>query len=78
MAARSKQPDLHLPFCGAEDNLASDWFECLSFLQGLNFLVLSGFWRIQFPWDLYYRKFREGVVILDDLRCILPSLAKEE
>ena len=65
MTAWSKQPDLRLPFYVAEDNLASDLFKCLSFLQGLNF-VLSGFWRTEFPWDLYYRKFREGVVIGDN------------
>ena len=74
----SKQPDLHLPFYGAEDNAASVLVGCLRFLQGMNFLVLAGFWRIRFPRGFYYRKFNGGVADYDNFLYILPSLTKVE
>ena len=72
-----EKPDLHMPFCGAEERDTRILVGSLSLLQGLNFLFSAGFWRIQFPWDLY-RKFHEGAVIRDNFCYILPSLAKEE
>ena len=73
-----EKPDLHMPFCGAEERDTRILVRSLSLLQGLNFLFSAGFWRIQFPWDLYYRNFREGAAIGDNFCYILLSLAKEE
>ena len=48
MASLSKQPDLHMLFYGAEERDTIILVRSLSLLEGLKFLVYTGFWRIYF------------------------------